>query len=221
MSVSDTDTFGLQLAKYTNVAASTILIYDYFITSHSEVQWAWGRKWGIIRTTFAVSRYAPFAGALMTSYSAVKTWGTQDCTSFNDAVNGMHFLGIIASEGLLIARVYAFSGNKKAYLIALLSFGLAILVASVILSTAPINFNIPGVGPPCVFEGARSSALPYGLLMFFEIVLMFTTAFLRYQNYFGLHNKLIRSIYHGGLFYMLCITSINAIVIISCVLTSL
>lgn len=214
MSVSDTDTFGLQLAKYTNVAASTILIYDYFITSHSEVQWAWGRKWGIIRTTFTVSRYAPFAGALMTSYSAVKTWGTQDCTSFNDAVNGIHFIGIIASEGLLIARVYAFSGNKKAYLIGLLSFGLAILVASVILSTASINFNIPEVVPPCVFKGTRSSALPYGLLMFFEIVLMFTTAFLRYQNYFGLHNKLIRSIYHGGLFYMFCITMISTVNVI-------
>ncbi|KAG1879999.1 hypothetical protein F4604DRAFT_1749663 [Suillus subluteus] len=214
MSVSDSDTFGLQLAKYTNVAASTILIYDYFVTSHSEVQWAWGRKWGIIRTTFTVSRYAPFAGALMTSYSAVKTWGTQDCAPFNDAVNGVHFLGIIASEGLLIARVYAFSGNKKVYLIALLSFGLAILVAAVILSAAPINFNITGAGPPCVFEGARSSALPYGLLMFFEIVLMFTTAFLRYRHYFDFHNKLIRSVYRDGLFYMFCITMISTVNVI-------
>ncbi|KAG2036377.1 hypothetical protein BDR03DRAFT_1011718 [Suillus americanus] len=211
MSVSDSDTFGLQLAKYTNVAASAILIYDYFVTSHSEVQWAWGRKWGIIRTTFTVSRYAPFAGALMTSYSAVKTWGNQDvgstpfisaastathietqCTPFHDALNGIHFLGIIASEGLLIARFYAFSGNKKAYLIALLSFA----------------------GPPCVFEGARSSALPYGLLMFFEIVLMFTTAFLRYWHYFGFNNKLMRSIYHDGLFYMFCITMISTVNVI-------
>ncbi|KIK40488.1 hypothetical protein CY34DRAFT_13699 [Suillus luteus UH-Slu-Lm8-n1] len=144
-------TFGLQLAKYANVAALAILIYDYFITLHSEVEWTLGRKWGIIRTAFTISRYVPFAGALMTSYSAVKTWGTQDasttlicaCAPFNDAVNGIHFLGIIASEGLLITRVYAFSGNKKAYLIVLLSFGLAILVTSVLLSAAPINLDIP------------------------------------------------------------------------------
>ncbi|KAG1805864.1 hypothetical protein EV424DRAFT_257486 [Suillus variegatus] len=167
--MSAPDTFGLQLAKYTNVAASAILIYDYFVTLHSEVQWTWGRKWGIIRTAFTISRYAPFAGTLMTSYSAIKTWGTQDCAPFNDAVNGIHFLGIIASEGLLIFRVYAFSGNKKPYLIILVSFGLTILVTCVILSAAPINLNIPGAGPPCVFEGARSSALPYGILMFFEI----------------------------------------------------
>ncbi|KAG1805865.1 hypothetical protein EV424DRAFT_1544202 [Suillus variegatus] len=142
--MSTPDTFGLQLAKYTNVAAAAILIYDYFVTLHSEVRWTRGRKWGIIRTTFTISRYAPFAGALMTLYSAIKTWGTQDCAPFNDAVNGIHFLGIIASEGLLIFRVYAFSGNKKAYLTILLSFGLTILVTCAILSAAPINFNIPG-----------------------------------------------------------------------------
>lgn len=100
--MSVADNFGLQLAKYTNVAAAAILIYDYFVTLYAEVQWACGRKWGIIRITFTVSRYVPFAGALMTSYSAVKTWGTQDCAPFNDAVNGIHFLGIIASEGWLV-----------------------------------------------------------------------------------------------------------------------
>ncbi|KAG2346545.1 hypothetical protein BDR05DRAFT_1057643 [Suillus weaverae] len=213
MSVSDT--FGLQLAKYTNVAASAVLIYDYFVTLHSEVQWSWGRKWGIIRITFTISRYVPLAGALMTSYSAVKTWGTQNCAPFNDAVNGIHFLGIIASEGLLISRVYAFSGNKRAYLIILLSFGLVILVACVILSAAPINFNIPGpVAPPCVLEGARSSAFPYGILMFFEIVLMSTTAFLRYRHYQGSHNALIKSIYRDGLLYMFCITMISTLNVI-------
>lgn len=203
------DNFGLQLAKYTNVAAAAILIYDYFVTLYSEVQWACGRKWGIIRTTFTVSRYVPFAGALMTSYSAVKTWGTQDCAPFNDAVNGIHFLGIIASEGLLIARIYGFSGNNNACLIVLLSFGSATLVTAVILSAAPINLNIPGVSPPCMFEGSRSSALPYGVLMFFEIVLMFTTAFLRYRYYLGSHSTLMRSIYRDGLLYMFCIMMIS------------
>ncbi|KAG2754160.1 hypothetical protein P692DRAFT_20862016 [Suillus brevipes Sb2] len=77
------DTFGLQLAKSPKVAASAILIYDYFITIHSEVEWTLGRKWGIIRSAFTISRYAPFAGALMTSYC-------------------IHFLGIIASEGWLL-----------------------------------------------------------------------------------------------------------------------
>ncbi|KAG2138427.1 uncharacterized protein EDB93DRAFT_1253385 [Suillus bovinus] len=204
------DSFGLQLAKYTNVAASAILIYDYFVTLHSEVQWSWGRKWGIVRITFVVSRYVPFIGALMTSYSAVKTWGTQDCVPFNDAVNGMHFLGIIASEGLLIARIYGFSGNNNSYLIVLLFFCSAILVTAVILSAAPINLNITGDSPPCVFEGNRRNALPYGLLVFLEIVLMSTTTFLRHRHYFGSHSTLMRSIYRDGLLYMFCIMMISS-----------
>ncbi|KAG1797479.1 uncharacterized protein HD556DRAFT_1306610 [Suillus plorans] len=43
-------------------------------------------------------------------------------------------------------------------------------------------------GPPRTFEGAHSSAFVYGLLMFFEIVLMLTTAFVKYRHYFGFHN---------------------------------
>ncbi|KAG1872575.1 hypothetical protein C8R48DRAFT_831581 [Suillus tomentosus] len=212
MSVSNTS--GLQLAKYTNVAGLTILIYDYFVTLHSEVQWTWGRKWGITRTVFTFSRYGPFACALMTLYSAIKTWGTQDCAPFNDALNGLHFLCIIAAEVLLIFRVYAFSGKKKAYLISILLFGSAILVTSVVISAAPINWRIPGGGPPCVMEGAHSSALPYALLMFFEIVLMSTTAFLRYRHYLGSHSALMKSVYRDGLLYMLCITMISTINVI-------
>ncbi|KAG1837748.1 hypothetical protein C8R48DRAFT_838714 [Suillus tomentosus] len=167
------------------------------------------------------SRYGPFACALMTSYSAVKTWGTQDCAPFNDALNGLHFLSVIAAEVLLIFRVYAFSGKKKAFLISILSFGSAILVTSVVISAAPINWRIPGgevsslaFGPPCVFEGAHSSALPYALLLFFEIVLMSTTAFLRYRHYLGSHNALMKSVYRDGVLYMLCITMISAINVI-------
>ncbi|KAG2087474.1 hypothetical protein BD769DRAFT_1714220 [Suillus cothurnatus] len=152
--MSAQDNFGLQLAKYTNVAASAILIYDYFITLHSEVQWTWGQKWGIIRTTFTISRYTPFAGVLMTSYSAVKIWGTQDAST-----------------------LFIFA-------------------------------------PPCVLEGARSSALPYALLMLFEIALISTTVFLRYRYYLGSHGALVKCIYRDGLVYMFCITIISTLNVI-------
>ncbi|KAG1807366.1 hypothetical protein EV424DRAFT_235268 [Suillus variegatus] len=125
----------------------------------------------------------------------------------------MHFLGIIASEGLLIARVHAFSGNKKANIIVLLSFGLTIMMTCVVLSAAPIHFSNPEAGPPCTFEGARSSAFVYGLLMF-EIVLMLITIFVKYRHYFGFHNTLIRSVYGDGLLYMSCITMISTLNVI-------
>jgi hypothetical protein len=92
---------------------------------------------------------------------------------------------------------------------------LAILVTSVILSAAPINWNIPEpVTLHCVFEGAHSSALPYGLLLFFEIALMSVTAFLRYRHYMDSHNVLVKSVYRDGLFYMFCITMISTVNVI-------
>lgn len=131
------------------------------------------------------------------------------CMPFNDGTNGIHFLGIVASEGLLIARIYGFSGNNNTCLIALLSLGSAILVTAVVLSAAPINLDISSASPPCVLEGHRSSALAYGLLAFFEIVLMSTTALLRYRYYLGSHSTLIRIIYRDGLFYIICIMMIS------------
>ncbi|KAG2143123.1 hypothetical protein BD769DRAFT_1750424 [Suillus cothurnatus] len=215
--MSAQDNFGLQLAKYTNVAASAILIYDYFITLRSEVQWTWGRKWGIIRTTFTISRYTPFAGALMTSYSAVKIWGTQDastlficaCAPFNDAVNGIHFLGIIASEGSTPSPA-----EKRPIL--LFFSALAILVAQARSqgSLPSLSIHLLSVAPPCVLEGARSSALPYALLMLFEIALISTTVFLRYRYYLGSHGALVECIYRDGLVYMFCITIISTLNVI-------
>ncbi|KAG1833108.1 hypothetical protein EV424DRAFT_1640443 [Suillus variegatus] len=225
MSVSDT--FGLQLAKYTNVAGLTILIYDYFVTLHSEVQWTWGRKWGITRTVFTFSRYGPFVCALMTLYSAIKTWGTQDCAPFNDALNGWsrllsrHDLEMTFRRPTLLEHhcrrsFVDFQGLRLLWQKKGLSYKYPLIwfVTSVVISAAPINWRIPGGGPPCVMEGAHSSALPYALLMFFEIVLMSTTAFLRYRHYLGSHSALMKSVYRDGLLYMLCITMISTINVI-------
>ncbi|KAG2054436.1 hypothetical protein BDR06DRAFT_955410 [Suillus hirtellus] len=94
------------------------------------------------------------------------------------------------------------------------------MVTCVILSAAPIHFSNPEAGPPCTFEGARSSAFVYGLLMFFEIVLMLIAVFVKFRYYFGFHDTLI-SVYGDGLVYMSCITSIDTIVMMIFVLTSL
>ncbi|KAG1813553.1 uncharacterized protein BJ212DRAFT_397005 [Suillus subaureus] len=50
--------------------------------------------------------------------------------------------------------------------------------------------------------------------MFFEIVLMSTTAFLRYRHYLGSHSVLVKSIYRDGLLYMFCITMISTVNVI-------
>ncbi|KAG1724098.1 uncharacterized protein EDB91DRAFT_1171529 [Suillus paluster] len=62
------DSIGLQTSAYTAVASIAALLFDFSITFDSEVRLTWGRKWGITRIAFIVSRYLPFAGLAMTVY---------------------------------------------------------------------------------------------------------------------------------------------------------
>ncbi|KAG1846722.1 hypothetical protein C8R48DRAFT_779470 [Suillus tomentosus] len=152
------DSFGLQLAKYTNVAGLTILIYDYFVTLHSEV-----RQIGHSRI-----------GADLSSRSNGPGDGSEESLGPSSHSHDMDLLLPLSRHG----------ARKIIH---------------------PLS-----VGPRCVLEGAHSSALPYALLLLFEIVLMSTTAFLRYRHYLGSHSALMKSVYRDGLLYMLCITSIEA-----------
>ncbi|KAH7912346.1 hypothetical protein BJ138DRAFT_1100388 [Hygrophoropsis aurantiaca] len=97
--------------QYFNVAAAAVLIFDYCITFEPEVRWTWGRKWGLPRVVFTLSRYTSFAGALMTAYAAANAHETK-CIIFGDA-----------SSGLLILRTYAFWGCNKKILAVLLTYG--------------------------------------------------------------------------------------------------
>ncbi|KIJ64113.1 hypothetical protein HYDPIDRAFT_188203, partial [Hydnomerulius pinastri MD-312] len=228
MSASDLDSPGLQLSRfhahpqYMNVAATALLIYDYFITFADEIRWSANKSWNLTRISFTVSRYIPIAGALMTAYSAVVERGGNWCAILSDAINGIHVVGIIGAEGLLILRTYAFWSCSKAILVILLVYGLvcsrssscppanargkATLTVIVILSAAPIDIAIPGVTPPCVFQGAHSSALGYGLLALYEIVIMSLVVFKKHRDYREYNASILTVIYRDGISYMLCIT---------------
>ncbi|KAH7923035.1 hypothetical protein BV22DRAFT_610598 [Leucogyrophana mollusca] len=212
-----TDPVGLQTSRYFNVAAAAVLIFDYCVTFESEVRLTWGRKWRLPRILFVLSRYVPFAGAIMTAYAAANSHET-NCVPFGDVSNGARFLSMIFAECLLILRTYAFWGCSKRLLAALLTYGVATLAAAVIISAAPINLNIPGQSLPCAFEGARSSAIPYGLLMLYEMVIMSLIIFKRNRHYRDASGSVIKTLYRDGMLYTLCImlvSSANVIVIAS------
>ncbi|KAG1791578.1 uncharacterized protein HD556DRAFT_1445211 [Suillus plorans] len=45
--------------------------FDYCLTLSQEAQLIWGKKWGVIRITFTLTRYATLMGTAMTPYAAV------------------------------------------------------------------------------------------------------------------------------------------------------
>jgi len=98
-------------------------------------------------------------------------------------------------------------------------FSVAAIILAVIFGTAPISFGIPGSSPPCTLEGSRSSTLPYGVLLLYELVLLALTIFKRYRNFEYLHGSVITTLYRDGILYMTCITLIStANVVIDAVL---
>ncbi|OAX31723.1 hypothetical protein K503DRAFT_870510 [Rhizopogon vinicolor AM-OR11-026] len=225
------DALALQTVKNTNVAAAGLLVFDYCITFGDEIRWTLRRRWGVPAVMFILSRYAPFIGATMTAYSGVRsqlfyTEVTQ-CTTFNDVSNAAHFIGIIGSEGLLLFRIYVFWGCSRKFLAVMLPFSLVAIILAVVLDTAPISFGTPGVSQLCVLEGSRTSTLPYGVLLLYElgawlvkisylpsennsnIVLMALTIFKRYRKYQNLHGSVVKALYRDGVMYMLCITLIS------------
>ncbi|KAG1742939.1 hypothetical protein EDB19DRAFT_1907424 [Suillus lakei] len=180
---------GIQTAKYCNVAGLGVLIFDYFLTLEPEVRWTWNRRWNVTRVLFVISRYMAFAAAGMTSYAAIATRADEDCSHFDKASNAIHIISIVAAEGLLIIRTYAFWKQSKKLLaillvLAAISIACAVSITQVVnnLTAAPVDPSAPP-SSNCTFKTSRNSAIQYGFLVAYELLLMSLMVFKRYQDY--------------------------------------
>ncbi|KAJ8583835.1 hypothetical protein M405DRAFT_866720 [Rhizopogon salebrosus TDB-379] len=164
---------GLQTTQYFTVGVMAVAIYDYGLTTASEVQLIWGRRWTVIRVTFTLARYVPFIGVAMTTYAAVADRSMfKSCNTYDSVSNAFHMISIIAAEGLLIFRTYAFWQQSKKVLIWLLILAAICIAGSVEVTKAVDNMNPPAPGSNttgCVLEIGKSSAIEYAFLILFEL----------------------------------------------------
>ncbi|KAH7921020.1 hypothetical protein BV22DRAFT_1198510 [Leucogyrophana mollusca] len=219
----DYELMGLQTAKYLSVSAMAILLIDYFITFQAEIYWVWGRKWNTTRVIFTISRYLPFVGTAMTMYAAVVNRNGQNCAVFGNASNALHIIGILAAEGLLIIRTYAFWRCSKKLLSVLLFLAVVCLVGAVTSShfiiielpsdsTEANIFDDPG--SPCIFQVGRSSSLQYVALMIYEIVILGLTAYRRWHSHSHFKDSVLATLYRDSMVYIVCIIFISGVAII-------
>ncbi|KIK45101.1 hypothetical protein CY34DRAFT_105659 [Suillus luteus UH-Slu-Lm8-n1] len=150
---------GIQTAKYCNVAGLGVLIFDYFLTLEPEIRWTWNRRWNVTRVLFVISRYMAFAAAGMTAYVPALQFSVK-C--------------IVAAEGLLIIRTYAFWKQNKRLLAVLLVLAAISIACAVSITQVVNNLAAPPdpSAPPtsnCTFEAGRSSAIQYGFLVAYEL----------------------------------------------------
>ncbi|KAG1847886.1 hypothetical protein F4604DRAFT_137126 [Suillus subluteus] len=207
---------GIQTAKYCNVAGLGVLIFDYFLTFGAEVRWTWNRRWDASRVLFVISRYMAFVAAGMTAYAAIATRANENCAPFSQASNAIHIISIVSAEGLLIIRTYAFWKQSKKLLAVLLVMAAICIACGVSITQVVNNLAAPAnpSDPPtsnCTFEAGRSSAIQYGFLVAFELLIMSLTVFKRYQDYRDSNSRLVRVVFQGGVKYMTAIIFVSVL----------
>ncbi|KAG2152735.1 hypothetical protein DEU56DRAFT_513087 [Suillus clintonianus] len=200
---------GLQTAQYFTVGAMAVAIFDYCLTITQEVQLIWGRKWNVMRVTFTLARYVTFIGAAMTTFAAVADRSKYtSCSTFNSVSSASHMISIIAAEGLLIFRTFAFWQQSKKVLVWLLLLAAICIAGSVGVTKAVNSLNHPAPGANttgCVFESGNTSAIQYGFLILFELVLIILNVYKRFHFYQDSRSRLVAILYRDGLVYMTCI----------------
>ncbi|KAG1813556.1 uncharacterized protein BJ212DRAFT_1482456 [Suillus subaureus] len=186
------------------VGAMAAVAFDYCLTISQEVQLIWGKKWDAMRITFTLARYATLMGTAMTTYAAVTDRSKyKSCATFGDVSYASHLISIIAAEGLLIFRTYAFwNQNKKLLMFLLALAAFSILGAVGTSKIASFYFVSP---PSCEFRTGKGSAVQYIFLIIYELVLIVLTLYKRFSFYKGTRSRLVSTLYRDGIIYMTCV----------------
>ncbi|KAG1811961.1 hypothetical protein EV424DRAFT_1418960 [Suillus variegatus] len=124
---------------------------------------------------------------------------------------------------LLIIRTWAFWQRSKRLLIGLLVYSVLKIAVALAVDLSP-TMLLPGEEPPlgtCYFEDTRNEAVVYIFLAMFESVILILTVYKRVHDYKNSQSRIVVTLYHDGMFYMLCILGITlANVIIGAALSS-
>ncbi|KAG1747979.1 uncharacterized protein EDB91DRAFT_1334806 [Suillus paluster] len=209
MSDYSPDLIGLQIVAYTAVASMAVLLFDFTITFDSEVRFTWGRKWGITRIAFVVSRYLPFVGLVMIVYYSVESThgGIPNLGRFTAIYDSIRWLSIAAAEVLLVTRIYVIWGCEKRFLA--LAVVLSAAISAVVLVISIIDAIKSGVSTRGVFEERRDASMFYGLLVFGELVMLLLTLYKHFKSYRLEGSPLPTTVCRDGIVYMLCITLVS------------
>ncbi|KAG1848177.1 hypothetical protein C8R48DRAFT_764767 [Suillus tomentosus] len=99
-----------QTVAFVEAASTAALLFDFCLTFDSEVRWTWGRKWGVMRIAFAISRYLPIATVAMYLYYGVgSTHGeTPNSGIYMVVIGTMNALGAAAADGQYLLQIKIF-----------------------------------------------------------------------------------------------------------------
>jgi len=99
----------LKLISYFDAAASTMFVYDYFLTLGMEIDLVWTGRWTFMKVLYIAQRYMPFIDSvLLVLYREhLQNPTSRQCRSLIMASDWLMVIGIGFSEIILTTRVWA------------------------------------------------------------------------------------------------------------------
>lgn len=107
---------------YADIAAITLLLHDYFLTIHLEINYVWNSKWSFVKLLYLIIRYIPFITLIFVFALNIPGLETQNCMSITRAYVVMLTFGSGICEIILTLRTWAICGRGAKMGIAFLLF---------------------------------------------------------------------------------------------------
>ncbi|EIW86166.1 hypothetical protein CONPUDRAFT_68760 [Coniophora puteana RWD-64-598 SS2] len=213
MDTFSTDAYGKQSDAYANLSGLALLAFDYLITLDEEVTWVWGKKWDISRCVFTLARYVPFSGLVLTVWAALRAAALQPCnaTQNGTACNQHNFcrslivwLCAIDLSGLVFMRLWAFWGCNRLLLVSMLTAAIVFSATAVYLTYSYNNvFPREDLWPNiCNFTDSKSSAIEYGFLAAYEIILLVLILYRWFRHFRATNSRIAYILYRDTTIYL-------------------
>ncbi|CAA7269370.1 unnamed protein product [Cyclocybe aegerita] len=209
-----------QLGACVLIASATVLVFDFFLTLHEEINHIWMQPWTPGTVIFLVNRYLPFVDTSMVLYLQFTTTNIDMCNTYYHVSTWLIAVGLMVSELILLLRTYAMWQRRRIILYILGGMSFATFgpgIALTYLELRSLEFGeVPEGGLGCrLLKASKLIFVTYVLVALSETVVVVLTLMKGKEHLRSSQASWVKHIYrHGLLFYMylLSITIMNVVV---------
>lgn len=112
----------IQWTRYSELASSTIIIFDHLITLDDEIELIWQSSWSPVKLLFLVNRYYTLASVIINNYALFASSHSDSfCLRFFQWQGWTGLLACMIAEAILQMRLYALYSLNRNILIAMVA----------------------------------------------------------------------------------------------------
>ncbi|PFH48723.1 hypothetical protein AMATHDRAFT_64736 [Amanita thiersii Skay4041] len=202
--------------RYCEVAAATVLFFDYFLTLDSEVTFIWQPDWGIVKALFLLMRYVPFVDVTFRLYHhaipSTTRWG---CLLSGQVVPASITIGLASTEYLLAIRTWGLWRKHRVAGIVIFTLATGCLITILVLiveylRSVKFDRSPSLLEAPCAITAVDKMFIVYAILFLFELALLFATLIAGIDLCSFGTSRFIRVVIRDGVFYYIYLGALSA-----------